>query len=366
MSGRGEAHPITPSTPEETRVSTTKNSSIGASAGSPPGSAGRGSSVRAMLTRIGVGNLSLVIALVLLVAIIGSQDPNFFRYQNLLSIGTSITVFGILAVVQTLVILLGALDISVGSIAGLTSVVTAMIFTGTESALLGIGAALLAGTACGLVNGLIIVYGRVNAVIATLATLAAFKGLAQILSGGRSQGYVGNDPVFTALGRGTLLGVPILIYIFVAVAAVVWFVLKYTDIGRNIYAIGGNPTAARLSGINLNRYIVGVYIVVGAAAGLAGVLLTARTGSGQPISGSEGLELEAITAAALGGAALTGGKGTIVGTGLAVVLLGVLSNGLTVLGVNPFWQNVAKGALLVVAVVIQQRRSGQRAVGLPA
>jgi len=321
---------------------------------------------RDVLARIGVQNLSLIIALVVLVLIIGLQDPNFFRYQNLLAIGTSITVFGVLAIVQTLVILLGGLDISVGSMAGLTSVITAMVFTATASSFAGIGVALIVGLLCGFVNGVIIVYGRVNAVIATLATLAAYKGLAQILSGGRSQGYTGGDAIFTALGRGTLGGIPVLIYIFALLAIVTFLVLKYTDIGRNIYAIGGNPTAARLSGINLNRYIIGVYAIVGMAAGLAGVLLTARTGSGQPVSGSEGLELDAITAAALGGAALTGGKGSVAGTVLAVVLLGVLSNGLTVLGVNTFWQNVAKGALLVVAVVIQQRRSGQRAVGLPA
>jgi ribose transport system permease protein len=326
----------------------------------------RPNAFRRILTWIGVQNLSLIIALIVLVVIIGSQDPNFFRVQNLIAIGTSITVFGILAIVQTLVILLGALDISVGSVAGLTSVVTAMIFTATGSSAAGVVAALVAGLACGLLNGVIIIYGRVNAVIATLATLAAYKGLAQILSGGRSQGYTGDDSFFTALARGTWLGIPVLIWIFASVALVTGLVLKYTDIGRNIYAIGGNPTAARLSGMNLNRYIIGVYIIVGTVAGLAGILLTARTGSGQPVSGSEGLELEAITAAALGGAALTGGKGTITGTVLAVILLGVLSNGLTVLGVNPFWQNVAKGALLVVAIVIQQRRSGQRAVGLPA
>lgn len=323
------------------------------------------SPVRSVLGRIGVQNVSLLIALIVLVAVIGVQDPNFFRYQNLLSIGTAITVFGLLAVVQTLVILLGALDISVGSVTGLTSVVGAMVFTATSSSALGILTALVIGLLCGFVNGLIIVYGRVNPVIATLATLAAFKGLAQIISGGRSQGYTGSDAIYTTLGRGTLLGIPVLIYILAIIAVVAALVLKYTDIGRNIYAIGGNNTAARLAGINLNRYIIGVYLVVGLVGGLAGVLLTARTGSGQPISGSEGLELEAITAAALGGAALQGGKGTITGTVLAVILLGVLSNGLTVLGVNPFWQNVAKGALLVIAVVIQQRRSGQRAVGLP-
>lgn len=326
----------------------------------------RASAARRLLDVVGVQNVSLIAALVLLIAVIGSQDPNFFRVQNLLSIGSAVTVFGLLAVVQTLVILLGALDISVGSMTGVTSVVSAMVFTATSEASIGILAALAAGVACGLVNGLVIVYGRVNAVIATLATLAAFKGLAQIISGGRAQGYTGTDAVFTFLGRGQVLGVPFLIVLLVLVAAVVHVVLRYTDIGRNIYAIGGNPTAARLAGININRYIVTVYMVVGLVGGLTGVLLTARTGSGQPVSGSEGLELEAITAAALGGAALTGGKGAIPSTILAVLLLGVLSNGLTVLGVNPFWQNVAKGALLLVAVILQQRRAGQRPVGLPA
>lgn len=347
-------------------MTTTAPAAPAARPSAPDDEPARASALRRLLTRVGVQNLSLIIALVLLVTIIGAQDPNFFRLQNLLAIGSAITVFGILAIVQTLVILLGGLDISVGSMAGLTSVVSAMVFTSTASSLMGIGAALLAGVLCGLINGLIIVYGRVNAVIATLATLAAFKGLAQIISGGRSQGYTGNDPVFATLGRGTLLVVPVLIYIFLIIALIAFVVLKFTVIGRNIYAIGGNPTAARLSGINVNRYIVGVYVTVGMVAGLAGVLLTARTGSGQPVSGSEGLELDAITAAALGGAALTGGKGSIVGAVLAVMLLGVLSNGLTVLGVNSFWQNVAKGALLVIAVVIQQRRSGQRAVGMPA
>jgi ribose transport system permease protein len=325
----------------------------------------RPSGVRRVLDSVGVQNVSLLMALALLVLVIGVQDANFFRWQNILAIGTTIAVFGLLAVGQTVVILLGALDISVGSMTGLTSVVSAMVFMSTTSSLLGMGAAVLVGLLCGLVNGVIIVYGRVNPVIATLATLAAFKGIAQLISDGRAQGFTGTDAVFVFLARGAILGIPVLIWIFAVVAVVAHLILKYTDIGRNVYAIGGNDTAARLAGISINRYLVGTYACIGVLAGLAGIMLTARTGSGQPISGSEGLELEAITAAALGGAALQGGKGTIGGTVLAVVLLGVLTNGLTVLGVNPFWQNVAKGALLVIAVVIQQRRSGERAIGLP-
>jgi ribose transport system permease protein len=317
------------------------------------------------LDRVGPTNVSLVVALLALAAVIGTQRPSFFRLANLEVIGTSVAILGILAVGQTVVMLLGGLDISVGSIAGLTSVSSAMVFAGTDSALFGIGSALAIGFFCGLVNAAIIVYGRVNAVIATLATFAAFRGLANLVGDGRAQGYVGTDPVFTFLARGSILGVPTLIWMFLALAVGVHMVLSRVDIGRNVYAIGGNSTAARLSGLRINKYVISAYIVMGVLAALAGILLTARTGSGQPVSGSQGLELQAITAVALGGCSLAGGRGSIVGTVLAVLLLGVLTNGLVILGANAFLQDIAQGALLVAAVVLQQRRRGLRAVGLP-
>ncbi len=321
---------------------------------------------RRILNGVGVTNVSLLIALALLTAAIGIQNPDFFLTANLATIGTAIAITGLLAVAQTVVIILGALDISVGSMAGIASVTSAMIFTASSSALVGIAGAAAIGLALGLVNGCIIVFGRVNPVVATLATLAAYLGLAQLISNGRAQGFTGADPVFVFLARGSIVGVPTLIWVFVLVAAIAHVMLKFTDIGRNIYAVGGNDTAARLAGIDINKYILVVYGATGVIAALAGVLITARTGSGQPVSGSQGLELESITAAALGGAALKGGRGAIAGTVLAVVLLGVLTNGMTLLGLNPFWQNVAKGLLLVTAVVIQQLRSGERRIGVPA
>jgi ribose transport system permease protein len=320
---------------------------------------------RAVLDFVGVTNVSLLLALGALVAIIGYQNSNFFLWQNIQVIGTSVALVGLLAVAQTVVIICGGLDISVGSMTGLASVASAMVFTSTASPWLGMGAALGLGLLCGVVNGSIIVYGRVNPVIATLATLAAFKGVAQLISNGRAQGYTGADAIFNWLARGKILHIPSLIWLLALVAVLMHLMLKYTDLGRNIYAIGGNDTAARLAGINLNRYLIGVYMLTGFVAGIAGIVLTARTGSGQPVSGSEGLELQSITAAALGGAALAGGKGAVSSTVLAVTILGVLTNGLTILGVNPFWQNVATGAVLVIAVVIQQQRSGERRVGLP-
>lgn len=319
---------------------------------------------RRIVNVIGVQNISLIIAIALVAAIIGIQNPLFFGVANLRVIGTAITIMGLLAVVQTIVIILGALDISVGSVAGLTSVTSAMIFTAAGT-VAGVAGAIAIGVLCGLINGCIIVFGRVNPVIATLATLAAFMGAAQLISDGRAQGYTGADPFFVFLARGAIIGVPVLIWVLVLVSALAYVVLRFTSVGRNIYAVGGNNIASRLAGININRYVIGVYMVTGAVAAIAGILITARTGSGQPVSGSEGLELQAITAAALGGAALKGGKGTIVGTLLAVILLGVLTNGMTLLGVNSFWQNVAQGALLVIAVVIQQLRSGERRIGIP-
>ena len=341
---------------------TTTRSSATAEA---PKLSGSRSAHRRVLDTIGVQNLSLLVALGALIAIIGAQNSNFFLVSNIETIGTTVSVVGVLAVVQTVVMLIGGLDISVGSAAGLTSVVSAMVFTSQASAALGILAALVVGVLAGLFNGLIIIYGRVNAVIATLATYAGYRGLANLISDGRAQGYTGTDSTFIFIARGSVAGIPVLIWILVIIALAAHLLLRYTDIGRNLYAMGGNPTAARLAGININRYVVACYVVAGLTAAIAGIMLTARTGSGQPTSGSQGLELQSITAAALGGVSLRGGKGAIPGTILAVLLLGVLQNGLTILNVNSFWQDIAQGFLLVVAVILQQRRRRIRAIGLP-
>ncbi|RAJ40133.1 ribose transport system permease protein [Kitasatospora sp. SolWspMP-SS2h] len=326
-----------------------------------------GTTARSLLASVGGQNLSLIGALAVVLALFGVLNDNYLSLSNMQVIAEAATITGLLAVVQTVVIICGGLDISVGSQAGVASVISAMAFTSAgANPFAGMAAAVGVGLLIGVLNGVIIVYGRVNPTIATLAGLAAYKGLAQLVSNGRAQGYVLNDDVFIFLGRGKIAGLPVMVWILILTAAAVHLLLKYTDIGRNIYAIGGNDTAARLAGININKYLVAVYALIGAVAAVAGILLTARTGSGQPTSGSEGLELKAITAAALGGCALKGGKGGIGGTLLAVALLGCLENGLTVEGINAFWQNVAQGALLVIAVVIQQRRNGERPIGLPA
>ncbi|MFI5641063.1 hypothetical protein ACIA8H_27135 [Streptomyces goshikiensis] len=234
--------------------------STSAPAVKPPPDGARTPRAAALLAGIGGQNISLIGALVVVLGLFAVLNDNYLSLSNMQVIAEAATITGLLAVVQTVVIICGGLDISV---------VSAMVFTSTGSGTLaGMAAAIGVGVLIGVLNGLVIVYGRVNPTIATLAGLAAYKGLAQLLSDGRAQGFVLGDDVFVFLGRGKLAGIPVMVWILAVVALTVHLLLTHTDIGRNLYAIGGNDTAARL----------------------AGILLTARTGSGQPTSGSEGLE----------------------------------------------------------------------------
>lgn len=312
-----------------------------------------------LLARIGTQNLSLLIALVVLLVIFGALRPDvFFSWRNMVNIGLAITILGILAMAQTIVIVSGGLDISVGSIVGLSTMVLAVAVQQTGSVGIGVMAGLAAGLLAGAVNGVAIVYGPVNAVIATLGTMSAFRGLAYIINNGNSIPIQGD--ALRSLGTGTLLGLPFAIWLLIAVMIIFMVFTQKTIVGRNIYAMGGNPTVARLAGIPIKRYQIGIYAMSGVAAALAGVVLAGRTMSGQPASGSQGLELEAITAAILGGAALQGGKGTIVGAMLGVLIIGVLNNGMILTSVPTFYQLLAKGALLILAVVVQERQRAKR------
>lgn len=317
--------------------------------------------LKRMTATVGAENLSLILALVILVIVIASQTDAFFLPRNLLNIGQNISVVGLVAIGVTIVIVSAGLDISVGSIAGVASVVSALMVTMVGTVIGGVVVGVAAGAVLGLVNAAVITFLRVNPVIATLATFSAFRGLAFLIApGGRSIGVLDQDFVWLGVGRlfagDGFPGIPVPLVILVGVALIAHFVLRYSVFGRSVYAMGGNPVAARLAGINLTRMKFMMYSASGALAGLAGVIVTARTSSGQPASGTQGLELEAITAVFLGGAILAGGKGTIAGTMLAVLLIGTLSNGMNLMGIPTFYQLVAKGLLLIVAVAIGQWR----------
>jgi ribose/xylose/arabinose/galactoside ABC-type transport system permease subunit len=312
----------------------------------------------AIINRIGIHNLSLILALTALLILFGVlRSDVFFSSRNLLNIGMGVAILGVLAISQTSVIVSGGLDISVGSIVGLTTVSTALAIQATDLASAGVLAGLVVGALAGLANGLLITYGRVNAIIVTLGTMAIFRGIAFIMSNGQSISIF-ND-TFRMIGVGRVLGLPVPILILAGVAIVFYVFLHKSVVGRNLYAIGGNPIVARLSGMNLSRYRISIYVISGLAAGVGGILLAARTGSGQPISGSQGLELEAITAAFLGGCALQGGKGTVVGALLGVAILGVLNNGMILTAVPTFYQMLAKGSLLILAVLLSEYRQNK-------
>jgi ribose transport system permease protein/L-arabinose transport system permease protein len=341
---------------------------------------------------IGGDNLSLLFALVLLVFLVtvvsqwfGMQGGDkFFSWQNLMnSLAQTIVIVGLLSIGETVPIVAGALDISVGSVASIGSVVAASVLMGvgaigelhifpTHSVFFAVLAGILVGMLAGLINGFIVTKLRVNATIATLGTMAAFAGIAFLLAPSGKPIGVGTQPDFTWLAQGRFwvnahiaplggikwTGVPVLTVAVLIVAVLVHIIMRYTDFGRSIYAVGGNVTAARLAGIKISRIQTEMFVLSGAIAGLAGVLLSARTTSGNPINGT-GLEMQAITAVFLGGAATSGGKGTIMGTFIAVILIGVLNNGMNLLGIDTFIQKVALGLLLVIAVALSQWRQGR-------
>ena len=300
---------------------------------------------------------ALVAALLAMVAFFAYSRPDvFLTTSNVVNIGNAAALLCIIAIGQALVIIGGGFDLSVGAMVGLGSVSIAALLQATGApGIVGVALALGLGLLVGVLNGLIVTRGLVNPLIATLGTLSAFQGIAFLIADGQSITVI--DPLFSELGSGRLLSLPYGLWMAVLLAAAAAFVLRFTDIGRNIYAVGGNPVAAMLAGIHVQRYTVGLYAFAGFAAGIGAVLLTARTGSGLPVSGSAGLELSSITAAVLGGCALNGGRGGIAGTVLGVLVLGTLDNGLILMGVPTFWQLVAKGCLLIVAVMVQQRRT---------
>lgn len=295
--------------------------------------------------------LALLVALVLLVAFIGIQKPGvFFLPVNLLNIGQAITMIGLVALAQTTVIIMGGLDISIGSTVGLVSICIAVAMKDNNSLPLGIVTGLLVGGLAGLVNGLLITRGKLEPIIATLGTMAAYRGAAFMVTNGAPIGIM--NKTFNLIGSGHLLGIPVPIVVLVLTAVAFYILLNFTSMGRNIYAIGGNAIAARLSGINVDLYKLAIFALSGVVAGIASIVVTARSNAGQPNSAT-GLELESVIAAVLGGTLMSGGKGSVLGTILGVLVLGVLNNGMILLGISQFYQFVAKGVLLIIAVLLQ-------------
>jgi ribose transport system permease protein len=280
-------------------------------------------------------------------------SPNFLSVSNSFDVMRQVSINAVIAFGMTLTILLGGIDLSVGSILAVSSVLAAMIMKGGHGAGLAAGIALLAGAAMGSLNGVVIAKGNVAPFIATLGTMTLLRGAALVLSNGSPiSGFP--SQLFAMLGGGYVARlIPVPVVLMLAMFAVVWFVLTRTVFGRHVYATGGNAEAAKLSGVNTDRVQILVYTVSGAMAALAGVILTSRLDSAQPTAGA-GYELDAITAVVLGGTSLAGGRGWIFGTLVGALLIGVLNNGLNLLGVSAFYQQVVKGSVILLAVLLDR------------
>jgi ribose/xylose/arabinose/galactoside ABC-type transport system permease subunit len=293
--------------------------------------------------------------LVLLVIGMSFLSPFFFTTNNLFNVGTQIAVIAILAFGQTFVIVSGGIDLSVGSVLGLSGIVfgwaTAVAGQPLVVALaLGLGA----GAAAGLINGLLITLGNLPPFIATLAMLSAARGLALVISNGQPLNPIPES--VQTLGGGDLFGfIPLPVVLMLVMWALTMVVLRSSYPGRCVYAIGGNEEASRLSGINVFNQKLFIYTLSGFFAGVAGILFTARLASAQPQAGFT-FELDAIAAVVIGGASLAGGVGTSSGTLIGALILGVLRNGLNLLNVSPFWQQVVIGAVIALAVMTDTLR----------
>jgi ribose transport system permease protein len=302
-------------------------------------------------------NLGLVVALFLLCLVgVATAGQQFASLDNALTILRLGAVIGVVSIGMTFVITGGGIDLSVGAIVALASVWSTTLATQTMARdyhwTVIVFTAIIVGTVCGLVNGLLIAYGRVVPFIATLAMLAAARGLAEIIAQRRTQ--IVDVPGFTDFFRAEVVGVPVLVLIFAVVAVIGWIVLNRTTFGRRTFAVGGNPEAARLAGIDVRRHTVMLYAIVGLCCGIAAVMIVARTTTGSSTHGTL-YELDAIAAVVIGGTLLSGGRGTIVGTVLGVLIFTTLSNVFTQNNLSSSAQSVAKGLIIVAAVLLQQR-----------
>ena len=303
-------------------------------------------------------NLLHRFGLLLVIFIVGLAlsllTDTFLSVANFTNVARQISINGILAVGVTFVLLTAGVDLSLGSVVALSGVACATFaHPGDHSVFVPIAVGLLTGAACGLVNGVLVTRGGVAPFIVTLGMMTIARGLALIVSGGRPVADMSNE--LTALA-GDFLGVPIPVLCFAGVAFAAWFFLRNIRLGRHIYAVGGNENAARAAGVPVEKVKLFAYGLCGLLTGLAGVVLAARITTGQPNAG-QAYELDAIAAVVIGGTSLAGGVGTITGTLLGVLLIGVINNGLDLMGVSSYYQAVIKGVIIVGAVWLDRRQA---------
>lgn len=279
--------------------------------------------------------------------------PHFFTVVNLSSVIRQTAVINIMALGMTMIIIAGGIDLSVGSMMALSGLLCAMTIAQGLPLLVGIGVGLLAGAACGLANGLMVTGLKINPFIVTLGTLGIFRGLSLIFSGGLPVQNMPRD--FAYLAEGSILHIPFVLYLLALCAVIVHVILEHTRLGRYACAIGSNQEAAYYAGIPVAFHVTAIYAAGGLLTGLAGTIETSRLMTGQPTAGN-GYELQAIAAVVIGGGSLRGGEGSVVGTLVGAYIMGLLANGSDLLGISPYLQQAIIGAVIILAVVLDEFR----------
>lgn len=297
---------------------------------------------------------SLVLIFILMFATVSFTVDHFFSIENMLGLALSVSQIGMVACTMMFCLASRDFDLSVGSTIAFAGVLCAMVLNATDNTFIAILAAVAAGAAIGFVNGAVIAYLRINALITTLATMEIVRGLGFIVSHGQAVG-VSSDS-FIALGGLTLFGVSLPIWVTLVCFIVFGVLLNQTVYGRNTLAIGGNPEASRLAGINVERTRVFIFLIQGAVTALAGVILASRITSGQP-NAAEGFELNVISACVLGGVSLLGGRATISGVIIGVLIMGTVENVMNLLDIDAFYQYLVRGAILLAAVLLDQLKN---------
>ena len=309
------------------------------------------SATRAWRQRFGASGI--IVAFLILFIALSMFVPNFFTARNMQGLLLSVSLIGCIAATMMFVLALGDVDLSVASIVAFAGVVAAIVTSASSSVVAGVIAGIAAGAAVGLFNGAVVAGLKVNSLIATLATMEIVRGLAYIASSGDA--VIITEPAFFEIGASSFLGLSTPIWINLGVFALFGWLLNYGVFGRNVLAIGGNKEAARLAGLPVVRIRIVVFMLQGAVAGLAGVLLASRMSLGDPKT-SIGLELGVISACVLGGVSLTGGIATISGVVVGVLIMGCVQNAMSLLNVPTFYQYVVRGTILLLAVLFDRWR----------
>lgn len=300
-------------------------------------------------------NLGAFIAFIVLVIAFSLISSDFRNINNILSLLKQASTNGLIAFGMTGVILTGGIDLSVGSSLALTTMIGAIMIRGGVTPAAAMLCVLLLGLALGSMNGILVTKGRLQPFIATLITMTIYRGLTYIFSNGMPISDLGDDPFLSGIGRGTFIFIPVPVWIMIIMFAIYFFALNKTTFGRRVYATGSNEKAAKLAGVNTSKTKIILYTVSGFLSALAGLILISRLGSAQPTIGS-GYETDAIAAVALGGTSMMGGRGKIYGTLIGVLIIAVLNNGLNIMNVSSYYQDVVKGIVILLAVLSDRKR----------